>query len=334
MTAHPYRDDIPPVESGPRPQWSVMIPTYNNDDYLPRTLTAVLEQALPADEMQIEVVDDCSTAGDAGSLVRKIAGDRVAYFRQPANLGVAQNLSNCIARSRGQLVHLLHGDDFVLPGFYERLGQGFAAAEEIGLAFCRYSYIDQNGTEIDRAPLEQKTPGPLPDRLRRLASEQRICAPSVVVRRTAYERLGGFDRRLRCTEDWEMWVRIAAAFPVWYEPATLACYRMHDAGNTGRNVSSGDDMAYTGKAIDLFADYLPAAIAGDVTRRARETYACAALDMAYSLWQAGDRRAARAQLGVAFRLRRSPRVAARFLQLFGRGLLSWATDRKPGGRTA
>ena len=333
MTAHPYRDRIAQLDSDARPRWSVMIPTYNNDAYLGRTLTAVLEQAPTADEMQIEVVDDCSTEGDAATLVHEIAGDRVAYFRQAANLGVARNLSSCIARARGQLVHLLHGDDFVLPGFYERLGQGFAAAPDIGFAFCRYIYVDEADNETGRAPLEQETPGLLPDHLRRLASEQRICAPSIVVRRAAYERLGGFDHRLRCSEDWEMWVRIAARYPVWYEPAALACYRMHDAGNTGRNVSSGDDMAYTGKAIELFSQYLPADMAKDVERRARETYACASLDMAYRLWQAGAIRAARAQLGVAFRLRRSPRVAARFLRLFGRGLAERAKG-DAGGRAA
>ena len=39
--------------------------------------------------------------------------------------------------------------------------------------------------------------------------------PSIVVRRSVYERLGSFDRRLVCAEDWEMWVRIAAHYPIW-----------------------------------------------------------------------------------------------------------------------
>ena len=48
--------------------------------------------------------------------------------------------------------------------------------------------------------------------------------PCIVVRRSVYEELGGFDDRLACAEDWEMWVRVAARFPVYYEdvrsPAT------------------------------------------------------------------------------------------------------------------
>lgn len=331
MTAHPNRDAIAPVESdvesGGRPRWSVMIPSFNNTAYLERTLRSVLEQGTAPAEMQIEVVDDCSTEGDTESLVRAVAGDRAAFFRQPKNLGVARNLSSCIARTRGQLVHLLHGDDFVLPGFYDRLGQAFDQAPEIGFAFARHRYVDSDGVELGTSPLEQDQPGLLSDHLRRLASEQRICAPSIVVRRAAYERLGGFDQRLRCTEDWEMWVRIAAAYPVWYEPAVLACYRMHDSGNTGRNLASGDDMAYTGKAIEMFCDYLPREMAGSVGRHARETYACASLDMAQRMWRAGAYSAARAQLAVAFQLRCSPRVAARCLRLFGGALCDMALGR-------
>ena len=81
--------------------------------------------------------------------------------------------------------------------------------------------------------------------------------PSIVVRRDVYEALGGFDDRLRCSEDWEMWVRIAARYPVWYETEPLALYRMHANSNTGRHVRTAEDIRYTREAIDLF-EALPA----------------------------------------------------------------------------
>ena len=63
--------------------------------------------------------------------------------------------------------------------------------------------------------------------------------PCIVVRRSVYEELGGFDNRLVYAEDWEMWVRVAARFPVYYEERPLACYRMHGNSNTGRNLATG-----------------------------------------------------------------------------------------------
>ncbi len=121
--------------------------------------------------------------------------------------------------------------------------------------------------------LELGSSGVLPDALERLAVEQRIMTPSMVVRREVYERLGGFDDRLPCSEDWEMWVRIAAHYPVGFEPEPLAAYRMHPNSNTGRNTHNADNMRYTRAAIDMFKEYLPAGSAHDIALRARETYA-------------------------------------------------------------
>jgi hypothetical protein len=159
----------------------------------------------------------------------------------------------------------------------------------------------------------------------RLASEQRIMTPSIVVRREAYERLGGFDCRLQCSEDWEMWVRIAAHYPVWYEVEPLASYRMHSDSNTGRHIRTGEDMRYTRDAIAIFGSYLPSGLARRVTDRARETYALAALRTAEDLLGKRDRSAALAQVREALRLSRSPRVVRRLLRVIARPFRPTAT---------
>src|SRR5687768_15668812 len=88
---------LPPPPLAERPFWSVMIPIYNaREDYLRETLQSVLCQDPGADEMQIEVLDNCSTAGDAEALVREIGGGRIAYHRQTHNLGIAGNFNACI----------------------------------------------------------------------------------------------------------------------------------------------------------------------------------------------------------------------------------------------
>src|SRR5688500_6661742 len=100
---------------------------------------------------------------------------------------------------------------------------------------------------------------------------------SIVVRRDVYERLGGFDSRLICSEDWEMWVRIASQYPIWYETEPLAAYRMHSAANTGRHLRNGDDVRYNRMAIEIFGAYLPNEMANKVSQKACETYALSAL---------------------------------------------------------
>ncbi len=329
---HPHRAAVPPVADGAaRPLWSVMVPTYNCAQYLGETLESVLVQDPGPDAMQIEVVDDGS-GDDPAALVEAVGRGRVDFFAQRANVGHTRNFQTCLARSRGRLVHLLHGDDYVLDGFYQRLGAAFVARPDVGAAFCRHVYMDAQGRRQDLAPPEQEASGVLADGLVRLATEQRIMTPSIVARRDVYEALGGFDDRLVCSEDWEMWVRIAAHYPVWYEPEALAVYRMHDDSNTGRHVRTGDDMRYTAMAIDMFETYLPRDTAASVAARARETYALAALDTADRMLTRHDVAAALAQAREAIRLRRSPRVARRILGLTLRAGAQWLAHA--GGRRA
>src|SRR5436190_18337377 len=128
-----------PAETG-RPLWSVMVPAYNCARYLRETLASVLAQDPGPDQMQIEVVDDCSD-DDLKAVADEIGRGRVDYHRQPQNVGHVRNFNTCIERSRGHLVHILHGDDTVRAPFYRTMQQPFEDHLEIGAAFCRHIYV-------------------------------------------------------------------------------------------------------------------------------------------------------------------------------------------------
>jgi glycosyltransferase involved in cell wall biosynthesis len=307
-SAAAYRLPVPPLPADvARPLWSVMIPTYNCADYLRETLSGVLAQDPGPEVMQIEVIDDHSS-DDPQSVVESLGKGRVEFYRQPRNVGIPQNFHTCLTRARGQLVHLLHGDDGVLAGFYAQMQQGFARRPDIGAAFCRHIFLDSQGNRLAVSDLEQPQSGVLDNGLERLALEQRIMTPSIVVRREVYEALGAFDSRLICAEDWEMWVRIAARYPVWYEVQPLALYRMHNNSNTGRHMHSAEDIRYTRLAIEMFKAYLPADRAENITRQARQTYALSAVDNARTLWANRDKTGAHAQIREALQLSRSLQV--------------------------
>ena len=321
--AHPHRALIPPVAGKtPRPLWAVMIPTYHCARYLRATLEHLLAQDLGPQLMQIEVVDDHSTADDPESVVAEVGQGRIGFYRQPHNVGHIANFTTCLRWSCGQLVHLLHGDDYVLPGFYDRLQCAFDQQPAIGAAFCRQIFMDMHGHWQAFSPLEEQTSGVLVDGLERLALEQRIMTPSVVVRRSVYEQLGSFDQRLVCAEDWEMWVRIAAHYPIWYEVEPLAVYRMHDASNTGRHVRSGEDARYNCLAIDLFSAYLPPHRAASIVGQAKETYALSALHTANLLSSKRDWVAVWAQVREAWRCRCSWRILAQTVRTLARGVIN------------
>jgi hypothetical protein len=223
---------------------------------------------------------------------------------------MVENWNTCLARACGALVHLLHDDDLVLPGFYQTIAQAAASCPEAGAYFCRFHTIDERDTPTDLAPLLQSRAGVLEDAVGLLGLRQQIQAPAIVVRRTAYERLGGFRPDLTYSPDWEMWVRIACHFPIWYEPEPLACYRLHGAADSARAARSGLDTAGSRRAISVFSEYLPPEHRRRLPRRARENVARHALFLASRFVSQRDLAAAVRQLLQALRTSRSPRAAA------------------------
>ena len=311
--AYPPIAPVPPGAA--RPFWSIMIPVYNCAHYLRATLTSVLSQLADGDDVQIEVVDDCSTRDDPMAVVTAWGQGRVSYFRQPANVGPQANFTTCIQRARGEWVHILHGDDMVAPGFYRTLEQAARKHPAIGAAFCRSMHVDAAGTLVDFSELEADRPGIQDNLIGRLAIDNRIRFPSIAVKRATYERLGGFHPALFHSADWDMWKRIAIAVPVWYEPAPLAIYRLHDQSDTSSLMQTGANIADARHAIEIARAYLPAGQRDVLTRGARRYHALYAIELAQEMIERGSWHSAAAQLREGIRCWPSVRIAPAMARL-------------------
>jgi glycosyltransferase involved in cell wall biosynthesis len=239
------------------PLWSVMIPVYNCSQYLPQLLESVLGQDPGAELMQIEVIDDDSTDADVRQIVETIGKGRVGYYRQSENVGSLRNFETCLNRSRGQWIHLLHGDDFVLPGFYEEIKLLFEAYPEAGAAFTGFYEVNEQSVILypNRVLAERK--GYIDNWLDTISQSQCIQPPAMVVKRVVYESVGAFFG-VHYGEDWEMWVRISYHFPIAHSPLHLANYRVHSCNITGRYFLSGQHIRDIRKVIQIIQQYLPA----------------------------------------------------------------------------
>ncbi len=296
---------IEPIPRGASPFWSVMIPSYNGAGRIEGALASVLAQDPGPGTMQIEVVDDASTEGDTEAVVRRLGSDRVEYHRQPRNVGHSANFNTCIERARGEVVHILHDDDWVRPGFYAALTPPLRDHPEVGAAFVRTIYAEADGHWHSFSPVERPTPGVIDDWLLRIASGQRVTTPSFVVRRSTYEAVGGFGVSTY-GEDWEMWIRIATRFPVWFEPEPLAVYRMYRPGSLSGDVKGTIGPArYMLDVTDVVASYLPTYLdqehAEAALARARRMYARWAVAAAFDLARARHRKEAYEALALAWR---------------------------------
>ena len=307
--------EFPPIaplpNEGDRPSWSVMITAYRRTQFVERALRSVLEQAPGPDEMQIEVVSDGgdpAVQDEIAAIVAAVGGGRAHFHRLPENAGHPRIFNVCIERARGRWVHILHDDDWVRPGFYAALRAGLEARPDLGAAFSRHIYVDGAGEPLRESWLERDTPGVIENWLERIAVSCRLQCPAIAVKREAYERLGGYCPEARSAFDWEMWTRIAVHYPVWFEPAALACFREGAGAESYGLLGSGGQVADSLRCIEIARTYLPPASAEGLARRARERLAAYALDVAGRQLKAGNHRAAIANMRAGLKCSRSERI--------------------------
>jgi GT2 family glycosyltransferase len=284
-----------------RPTWSVMIPTYNCAVFLERTLRSVLDAIGARTDVQIEVIDDCSTADDPEGVVRSFGDPRVAFFRQPTNVGHVANFNTCLARSRGRFVHLLHGDDMVRPRYYDAMERAYRDHPEIGAAFSCYQSVDEDDNVLSTSKRVRNEPGVLDGWLEEIAAGNRLQTVCMTVRREVYEAVGGFDSRIPSYgEDWEMWVRIAAGHAVYYDPEPLAVYRIRTSSLT-HAATPTRNVEQLRLVAELNRNVLPVEAGAALARRANINAAAASLRRAVRAFDAGDRRVAVAHTRAALR---------------------------------
>jgi glycosyltransferase involved in cell wall biosynthesis len=297
----------PVADDAVRPQWSVMIPAYNCLPYLADAINSVLAQDLGPALMQIEVVDDASTDGEVAALVARLGQGRVGYFRQAQNVGSLRNFETCLNRARGHYVHLLHGDDRVVDGFYQTLGQLFVQHPQAGAAFSNYASINETGEQLAvTTPIDQA--GILDNWLLRIAERQLMQYACVVVRRAVYEHLGSFYGT-NYGEDWEMWVRIARHYPVAYTPAVLAEYRNHTTSISSAKARQGHIVRDLQLVMAAIQQHLPTQHRKRLLAQAQKFCAGLSVGVAYQvLEKTQDWHLAQQHFGLALAMSKHPWV--------------------------
>jgi len=307
---------------------------------LEETLKSVLQQDPGPEQMQIEVVDDCSNDNSASEVTRRLGAGRVTFHAESQNRGLANNWNRCIERARGHWVHILHQDDIVLPGFYDRLRKG-AKESHAGAIFCRHAVVNSKGHWTQLSELHRESPGLLDDWHAKITVQQQIQCAAIAVRRSVYEQLGGFLPHLRFVPDWEMWQRIASQFPFWFEPSILACYRLHPNSATSGLRVDATDARDVRQMIELTTTYHTPARGRLLASEARLWWAEAAVFHARELLVKVGFAPAWRQILEALRLSHNRRVVRKifsflvlWFRIMGSRLKRWLKSKRITSFTA
>lgn len=186
-------------------QISVIIPTYNRTDVLPRCLDSVFRQTRPADE--VIVIDDGSNDGSSKLITAEYPQVKLI---QQANGGVSLARNRGIRQASGEWIALLDSDDEWLPEKLAQQEQHMESNPNAILIHTEEIWI-RNGTRVNAMDKHQKRGGNIFHHCLPLCC---ISPSSAMIRRDVFDVIGYFDEDLPACEDYDLWLKICSRWPV------------------------------------------------------------------------------------------------------------------------
>jgi glycosyltransferase involved in cell wall biosynthesis len=274
---------------------SAVIPVHNGADYVAEAIRSALSQTRAP--IECLVIDDGST--DATPEVVRQFGQDVVYVRHKRT-GVSAARNRGARLARGGLIGFLDHDDEWLP---DKLEQQVQALGNQGatLALCAVDVVDQDGRRQRTQRLRPRD-DLLTGMLMFDGTETVSCSSAGLMQREELLRMGGFDRALSVSADWDLLFRVLLQGPVTYVDEPLVRYRMHE-----RNMSH-DIGAMESDMTHAFAKaFTDPRLPETLRERERRAYGALYRMLAGSYLARGDRRAAIRSLALS--VRNDPTVA-------------------------
>ncbi len=204
------------------PKLSVIIASYNHQDYIARTLESLEKQTFQ--DFEIIMVDDGST--DKTVETAKNFPSRAQIFTQE-NQGVVAARNRGIGLAKGEYICFVDSDDVVLPDRFTKQVAALDDDPELGLVFADALIIDSKGSRIGKfSDVYPVVPGDVAEML----TTHYCFTPmiTVMVRAEVLRKTGPFEKPGPIT-DYMKWIEIAHLSKVYYDPEPLGCWRRHPA---------------------------------------------------------------------------------------------------------
>jgi len=215
------------------PTLSVTILNYNYARYLPACIESVLNQSFTAFELII--VDDKSTDDSVAVIERYLGDQRVRLVRHTANQGYVASLLHGCRESRGKYISVISADDYAVSECaFERLVSTLEAHPTASFAYSAWPQVDDYGrTAHVRSAHSADIISDGRSEFARLASSSDVLHSGTVIRRAAYDRVGGYDDWCRYSVDTNMWLALCAVGDVAFIAEPLFAYRAHASNLSG-----------------------------------------------------------------------------------------------------
>lgn len=205
------------------PKVTVVTPSYQQAEFLERTILSVLNQDYP--NLEYIVMDGGSTDGSR-EIIEKYA-DRLAYWVSVPDAGQTHAINKGFKRGTGEIFAWLNSDDTYAPGAIRKAVAALAAAPDCSFVYGDCNFIDAEDRVIGRFNARQTDLSALK------RGSVHIPQQAFFFRAELWKQVGPLDQDIWFAMDYDLWRRLAAIAPYRYVPGEAwANFRLHADAKT------------------------------------------------------------------------------------------------------
>jgi glycosyltransferase involved in cell wall biosynthesis len=204
------------------PRISVITPSFNQAEFLDRTMRSVLDQGYP--NLEYIVIDGGSTDGSV-DIIRKYEG-RLAYWVSEPDRGQVDAINKGLQRATGEWVAWQNSDDVFYPGAFQDLVRSAARHPQADLIIANMMIIDAFDRELRDVRYVTPSHGAL------LAEGMVMVNQSAFWRRRVHAEIGWLDESFDCSFDYEWFLRLTARCRGVHVNRIWGGFRLHGAAKT------------------------------------------------------------------------------------------------------
>lgn len=205
---------------------SVVIPSYQQGQYLERTLQSVLDQGGEAGEI---IIQDGGSTDASVDIIRNYAGlyPEIIQWTSGKDGGQTAAINTGLKKARGEILCYLNSDDVFYPGALAAVRGIFDRHPEVDFVYGLADHIGESDEVLEPYEIE-------PWDYARLIENCFFCQPATFWRRRVHDAVGYFDESLQFCMDYEFWLRAGKNCKFYHLPRKLAGARRHRGAKTFR----------------------------------------------------------------------------------------------------
>lgn len=209
-----------------KPLVTVVIPSYNQGEFLRDAIESVLEQDIP---LELFVMDGGST--DESVEIIKRFDDNISFWRSHPDDGQSAAINEGVKLGTAPYVCWLNSDDFFYPQALIALIEKLENNPNSPFVYGRCSVSNRSGNSVGRYFT-------MPAKKYLFANYCYVCQPGTLIRRDCWESLNGLDESLHMAMDYDLWWRMWACFgaPAYDNEKLIASTRAHESTKTSTNL--------------------------------------------------------------------------------------------------